>query len=120
VAQKSAGRLKFGKQLKLASVVQRELGTFVEKITPAGNQTFAADWREGQHDDLVLAVALALWLGEKTFCGPWTAAPDPSCRGLMAEIAEEIYGRSEREARRQLEEAEEGPSAGEFYGLRDL
>jgi hypothetical protein len=42
---------------------------------------------------------------------------DPSSRGLMADFAEEIYGRSEREARRQMEEAEEGPSPGELYGL---
>ena len=40
-----------------------ELTTFQTKDTLAGNETFGA-WREGAHDDLVLAVALAAWFGE--------------------------------------------------------
>ena len=32
------------------------------KVTLAGNETFEA-WRERDHDDLVLAVALALYVG---------------------------------------------------------
>ncbi len=34
------------------------------KITLAGNDTYEA-WREGDHDDLVLAAAMAAWYGEK-------------------------------------------------------
>ena len=34
------------------------------KITLAGNDTYEA-WRESDHDDLVLAAALATWFGEK-------------------------------------------------------
>ena len=34
------------------------------KITLAANETFSA-WRERDHDDLVLAVALASWVGEQ-------------------------------------------------------
>jgi hypothetical protein len=41
----------------------RELTTFQVKITPATNEVFAA-WREGQHDDLGLAVAIAVWQAE--------------------------------------------------------
>ena len=36
---------------------------FQVKITAAANATFGA-WREGSHDDLVLAVAMACWYGE--------------------------------------------------------
>lgn len=44
-------------------VLKKELGNFKVKVTPAANETFGA-WRDGQHDDLVLAVALATWVGE--------------------------------------------------------
>ena len=38
----------------------RELETFQVKLTQAGNETFES-WRERDHDDLVLAVALGCW-----------------------------------------------------------
>jgi hypothetical protein len=34
------------------------------KVTPAANEVFNA--REGEHDDLLLALALAAWNGERT------------------------------------------------------
>jgi hypothetical protein len=57
-------RLKVAQALPEAATLVRELETFRVKITEAANETFGA-WREGQHDDLVLAVALAAWIGEK-------------------------------------------------------
>jgi hypothetical protein len=54
-------RLKIAEGLPLASVLAEELAAFRVKITVAGNEQFAA-WRERDHDDLVLAVALALWV----------------------------------------------------------
>jgi hypothetical protein len=39
------------------------LTTFRVKITPAADEVFGA-WREGAHDDLVLAVAIAVWQAE--------------------------------------------------------
>jgi hypothetical protein len=42
----------------------KELLAFKVKITLSANETFEA-WRERDHDDLVLAVALAAWLGEQ-------------------------------------------------------
>jgi hypothetical protein len=45
-----------------ASALAEELAAFRVKITLAGNETFEA-WRERDHDDLVLAVAMALYLG---------------------------------------------------------
>jgi hypothetical protein len=43
--------------------LKAELGSFRTKISAAGNDQYGA-WREGEHDDLVLAVALACWYGE--------------------------------------------------------
>ena len=42
----------------------RELAEFQVKFTPAANEVFGV-WREGAHDDLVLAVAVAAWAGER-------------------------------------------------------
>lgn len=57
-----AGRLRIAPTLALARTLVSELQTYQVKITHAAHETFNA--REGAHDDLVLAVALAAWLGE--------------------------------------------------------
>ena len=57
-------RLRVAKALPEAATLVRELEPFRVKITEAANETFGA-WREGQHDDLVLAIALAAWMGEE-------------------------------------------------------
>jgi hypothetical protein len=51
-----------------ADVLVKELQNFKINITAAANEVFEA-WREGQHDDLVLAVAIAAWTGERTSIG---------------------------------------------------
>jgi hypothetical protein len=56
-------RLKATRNLRDLAVLLRELSTFTAKITSAGNESLEA-WRERDHDDMVLAVALALWFGE--------------------------------------------------------
>jgi hypothetical protein len=43
----------------------RELENFKAKPILATKDA-TLDWREGQHDDMVLAVALAAWFGEAT------------------------------------------------------
>ena len=52
-----------------APVLKAELENFRVKISLAGHDTYAAgagdEWRQGAHDDLVLAVALACWYGEQ-------------------------------------------------------
>ena len=63
VALQSA-RLKIARGLPLADVLTRELLSFEVRISAAGHDQYAA-WRENEHDDLVLAAALALWSGEK-------------------------------------------------------
>ena len=47
----------------------RKVEQFSRKTTVAGHDTYAA-WRDGQHDDLVLALALALWGGEQLAPAP--------------------------------------------------
>jgi hypothetical protein len=57
-------KLKIARALPEAQTLVRELQDFEVKITDSANDTYGA-WREGTHDDLVLAVALALWVGKK-------------------------------------------------------
>lgn len=58
-------RLLVAKNLPEAELLTKELQNFKVKINIAtGNESFEA-WREKDHDDLVLAVALAAWLGER-------------------------------------------------------
>ncbi len=58
-AKLHSGDLKVGKELKDAPALLRELQEFRVRFTTAGNATFGA--REGAHDDLVLALALAVF-----------------------------------------------------------
>jgi len=52
--------LKIASGLNLAETLSRELQNFTVKITDAANDVYGA-WREGTHDDILLAVALAVW-----------------------------------------------------------
>jgi hypothetical protein len=57
-------RLRGAPALPLAATLTRELEAFSLKVSPdTGNETFES-WRERDHDDLVLALALACWWGE--------------------------------------------------------
>ncbi len=58
------GRLRIPRNLPDGELLQRELVRFRAKISLTGHDTYEA-WREEDHDDLVLAVALACWLNEK-------------------------------------------------------
>ena len=44
--------------------LKRELRNFRVKVTSGQNESFES-WREADHDDLVLAAALAIWTGER-------------------------------------------------------
>jgi hypothetical protein len=57
------GRLKIASALLEAELLVKELLAFQVKITASAHDTYGA-WREGAHDDLVLALALATWYGE--------------------------------------------------------
>lgn len=84
-------RLKLAKGLPLMPTLERELSTFTAKITSAGNETFTADWREGAHDDLVLAAAIAAWIGENVVTGPFTVTEDKASRSVLADAPEGVF-----------------------------
>jgi hypothetical protein len=56
--------LRIAPGLKQVPVLAQELTTFRVKTTASGNETFES-WREKDHDDLVLATALAVWFGAR-------------------------------------------------------
>ena len=58
-------RLKVAKALQLSQVLVQELLNFRVTIDPRTAHDSYSAWREGQHDDLVLATALAVWWGER-------------------------------------------------------
>jgi hypothetical protein len=55
--------LKSSEELPLTKTLTDELENFKAKTTIAGNDTYGAgaEWRTGHNDDLVLALAMALW-----------------------------------------------------------
>ena len=63
-----SGRLKIARYLEHAETLKSELLNFRVKINIATAHDSYQAWREGDHDDLVLATALACW--EATRPGP--------------------------------------------------
>jgi hypothetical protein len=58
------GQLKITQDLPEADTFVRELMNFKVKINLSGHDQYGAssDWREGVHDDIVLSVAMGVWL----------------------------------------------------------
>ncbi len=54
-------RLKIAKRLPEAGTLRQELQNFRVKIDPKTAHDSYSHWREAEHDDLVLATALACW-----------------------------------------------------------
>jgi hypothetical protein len=63
------GRLRIGLEVPHAMTLMKEMQAFRVHISAAGHDTYEA-WREKDHDDLVLATALAVWYGERGL-GTW-------------------------------------------------
>jgi hypothetical protein len=59
-----AQRLKFAEGMAEVPTLVKELLAFQVKITASAHDTYGA-WREGTHDDQVLAVAMAVWFAER-------------------------------------------------------
>jgi hypothetical protein len=59
-----AGRFRVARGLKESETLLRELQSFRVRISLAGHDSYGAR-RDQEHDDLVLAVGLAAWLGER-------------------------------------------------------
>jgi hypothetical protein len=62
-------RLHIARSLPEAEALTRELLNFKVKVRPELNESFDS-WREQERDDLVLAIALACWGGERFAPGP--------------------------------------------------
>ena len=58
----SSGRLEVPRSLSLAGTLRKELEGFRVHVTKQAHEVYGA--REGAHDDLLLAVAMGLWVGE--------------------------------------------------------
>ena len=65
------GELKIAKTLEYGEALKKEMAEMRVKVTPAGHEQFGA-WRQGEHDDLVFAVALACWGAGKRYPGKLT------------------------------------------------
>ena len=59
-------RLEFAAEHPMTPVLMQELANFKVTIDPRTAHDSYAAWREGVHDDLVLATALACWWGERS------------------------------------------------------
>jgi len=90
-------RLKIAEALPEAKILASEREAFQVKITAAANDQYGA-WREGQHDDLVLAVALACWWAERNppheGIGCIPERPEDRARRLAREEAREGWRRA--------------------------
>lgn len=62
-ARLHSGELRFAAEIGEASALAEELKDFRRHVTDAGRATYQA--RTGRHDDLVLAVAIALWWADE-------------------------------------------------------
>jgi hypothetical protein len=62
-ALSQTGRLRFAPGLPLAAAMQQELRDFRVKVA-LGPAPISTPWREGAHADLILSVAVAVWVGE--------------------------------------------------------
>lgn len=59
-----SGQLLFAEKLQEKQTVINELTNFKMKLTRAGNTTYEA-WRESDHDDLVLSIAIGVWYAKR-------------------------------------------------------
>jgi hypothetical protein len=58
------GRLRIAQNLGLSRVLDQELRCFRAGVSTAGRDALE-HWRERDHDDLVLTVSVAAWMGER-------------------------------------------------------
>jgi hypothetical protein len=57
-------RLEIPESIPDRATLQQELLAFRARVSAQGHESFEADWRTRAHDDLVLSVAIAVWLAE--------------------------------------------------------
>lgn len=77
------GELQIAAGLQYGAALAAEMAAMEVKVSSAGREQFGA-WREGTHDDLVFAVALACWGSKKVY--PWVGAGEIGERGRLPGI----------------------------------
>jgi hypothetical protein len=88
--------------LALADTLAKELTHFRVKVSAAGAESFEA-LRERDHDDLVLALALACWVGQNQpppYTGPLAYTDAPT--GVPEEEKDDPYWWPSGEARKEF------------------
>jgi hypothetical protein len=102
----STGRLKIAKSLPLADVLKKELLDFRMKVSATGHESFNA--REGAHDDVLLAVSIACWLGERHECHYRPTEPNDTGRLALDEEErhESAVFKAEAEAEKEARQRE--------------
>jgi hypothetical protein len=80
-------RLRIAKGIPEAETLMNELMNFRVKISDRGHDSYGS-WRESIHDDLVLSVSLAAWLGERGMPQPARWAHVDLAPGFLAGIRE--------------------------------
>jgi hypothetical protein len=83
------GRLKILRELDEAETLIRELQDFRMEFTAAGHMTFSA--RSGKHDDLVLALAIAVWRAHRGGNAGWVFLEAMRLRGMGSMASEPRY-----------------------------
>lgn len=63
------GQIRIAKELDLALILTAELSNFKLKFNAATAHDSYSAWREADHDDLVLAVAMLTWYGRRALFG---------------------------------------------------
>ena len=92
------GGLHIAAKLPFARKLVEEMEAMEVKVSPAGNEQYAA-WREGTHDDLVFAVALAYWSAQKAYPGE-EQGDERWWRNTQQEDAERMFRKWKEEERR--------------------
>jgi hypothetical protein len=82
------GRLKIQSTLPLAATLTAEAVNFRATFSPSGHDSYgaASEWREGSHDDLLLATAMACWCGEQRIGQGKFEHASPAMAELFARI----------------------------------
>jgi hypothetical protein len=68
------GRLLFAPEMNERRAMIDELAKFTKRTTPKGNETFAA---ERDHDDVVMSLAIAVWVASRPRDPGFFVIPDP-------------------------------------------
>lgn len=86
-------RLQIAAGLEEAGILLKELTNFKVKISTDGRDSYEA-WREGDHDDLVLATAMPCWLGERGHLGAFdvTAAIHAPGHDGVQSVPPDVWG----------------------------